>query len=230
MSISVIFMLMTSVAVTTVAAFPNDAIRSKTFITYVGDEIGEEYTDTYDVFEYSGIRWSEGSVVTYIINTNGAPEGAVTEISEAFETWDAVIVTELFNNVVEETIIRVKGNGFDGKNVISWRRLRRGAIAMATVWFNRYTLEIVEFGIVFNTAYTWGIDIDGKEGTEDDLVDAFDIQNIATHEAGHTLMLLDLYMPEACALTMYGYGAYGETYARTLGTGDKNGIEFIYGS
>ena len=227
MSISVIFMLMTSVAVTTVAAFPNDAIISKTFITYV-EPIGVEGEDTYNVYEYSGIHWSEESEVTYSVNTNGAPAGATMAIVNAFETWDAEIGDTLFSDDVQ-TVSRVKGNRFDGKNVISWGRLRRGVIAMATVWYNRDTSEIVEFGIVFNTAYTWGIDSDG-EGTEVILDNAFDVQNIATHEAGHTLMLLDLYLPAANALTMYGYGDYGQTYAISLGDGDKSGIRAIYPS
>ena len=226
MSISVIFLLIASVAVTTVAAFPNDAIISKTFITYV-DPIGVPGEDTYNVYDYSGIHWSEGSVVTYFVNTKGAPVGATTAIFNAFETWDLEINTNLFSDDNVETISRVKGNRFDGKNVISWGRLRRGVIAMATVWYNRDTSEIVEFGIVFNTAYTWGIDADG-EGEEYYLGNAFDVQNIATHEAGHTLMLLDLYIPEANVLTMYGYGAYGETYAMSLGDGDISGIRYIY--
>ena len=151
----------------------------------------------------------------------------IQSIFNAFETWDAEINTNLFSDDNVETISRVKGNRFDGKNVISWGRLRRGVIAMATVWYNRDTSEIVEFGIVFNTAYTWGIDADG-EGEEYYLGNAFDVQNIATHEAGHTLMLLDLYIPEANVLTMYGYGAYGETYAMSLGDGDISGIRYIY--
>lgn len=223
-SISVIFLLMSSVAITTVAAFTNDTIRSKTFITYV-DPIGEERIDTYNVYEYSGIHWSEGSIVTYSVNTKGAPADAVAAIADAFETWDTEIDNSLFSDDVQ-TISRVKGNRFDGKNVISWGGLRRGVIAQTTVWYNSES-EIIEFGMVFNKAYKWGIDLDG-EGTDYSLTNAFDVQNIATHEAGHTLMLLDLYIPEASALTMYGYGDYGETYARSLGTGDISGINFIY--
>lgn len=223
-SISVIFLLMSSVAITTVAAFPNDTIRSKTFITYV-DPLGDEGTDTYNVYEYSGIHWSEGSIVTYSVNTKGAPAGAVAAIADAFETWDAEIENSLFSDDVQ-TISRVKGNRFDGKNVISWGGLRRGVIAQTTVWYNSES-EIIEFGMVFNKAYKWGIDLDG-EGTEYSLTNAFDVQNIATHEAGHTLMLLDLYIPAASALTMYGYGDYGETYARSLGAGDISGINVIY--
>ena len=80
---------------------------------------------------------------------------------------------------------------------------------------------------MFSTAYKWGIDADG-EGSRYTLTGAFDVQDIATHEAGHTLMLDDLYMSSASALTMYGYGSFGETYAISLGTGDISGINAIY--
>ena len=164
---------------------------------------------------------------SYSINTKGAPEGAIEAIKAAFETWDTAIEINLFDDEVG-TVTREKGNRFDGKNVISWGGLRRNVIAQTTIWWNDDN-EIVEFGMVFNKNFEWGIDTDGEEPGFV-LENAFDIQNIATHEAGHTLLLLDLYMPEACALTMYGYGDYGETYARSLGTGDISGITAIYGN
>ena len=57
---------------------------------------------------------------------------------------------------------------------------------------------------------------------------AYDVQNIMTHEAGHWLMLLDLYQWRTQKLTMYGYGALGELQKRTLGVGDELGIDQIY--
>src|SRR3989339_43583 len=194
MAVSAILLVMASFAIVIVSAFPNDVVREKTFITYYVDPLGTPYTDTYNVYAYSGVHWSTGRVVTYSVNTKGAPAGAIIAV-----------------------------NRYDGKNVISWGRLGRGIIAQTTVWYYTTTLEIVEFGMVFNTAYKWGIDADG-EGSAYTLTNAFDVQNIATHEAGHTSMLDDLYMPETSALTMYGYGSYGQTYAISLGAGDVNGI------
>jgi hypothetical protein len=57
-----------------------------------------------------------------------------------------------------------------------------------------------------------------------------DLQNIATHEFGHWLVLNDLYKKPARQQTMYGYGAYAETKKRTLESGDIAGLETIYGS
>jgi len=224
--LSGILLLVASLAVATVSAFPDDVIREKTFITYYIDE-SQPYTDQYNVFAYSGIHWVTETSISYSINSNGAPAGATTAIKNAFETWDAQTGRELFNDAMGTASRREAGNKFDGKNVISWGRLGRNIIAQTTVWYYSSTGAIVEFGMVFSTAYKWGIDIDGEEPAYT-LTGKFDVQDIATHEAGHTLMLEDLYMPEASALTMYGYGAYGQTYARSLGAGDISGIKAVY--
>jgi hypothetical protein len=98
-------------------------------------------------------------------------------------------------------------------------------IAVTVVWgyFNvppKYR-EIVEFDILFNTAYAWG-DADIDSGS-------MDVQNIATHELGHGLGLGDLYETTAWQETMYGYSDYGETMKRDLYLGDIAGIQSLYG-
>lgn len=226
LSIAVLMLLIASFSVAMVSAFPDDAIREKTFITYYVEPIGTPSTETYNVYAYSGIHWSTATLnIAYSVNSKGAPAGAKTAINAAFETWDQQIGDTLFNDDVGTAT--QAGSKFDGKNVVSWARLGRGIIAQTTVWYNRNTKEIVEFGMVFSTAFKWGIDADG-EGSAYTLTNAFDVQNIATHEAGHTLMLDDLYMTGANRLTMYGYGSFGETYAISLGTGDTSGIKAIY--
>ena len=219
-------LLLTTFSVSLVSAFPNDVIREKTFVTYYGSGTGAG-TDQYDVYAYDGIHWASGTTVTYTVNTKSAPTGSLNAVKAAFETWDAQIGDKLFNDNVAQASSNWVGNKHDGRNVVSWGRLGARIIAQTTVWYNPSTKEISEFGMVFSTAYKWGIDSDGElSGTV--LVGKFDVQDIATHEAGHTLMLEDLYMDAASQLTMYGYGAYGQTYARSLGLGDINGIHAIY--
>ncbi len=222
-----ILLLIASFAVATVSAFPENVVREKTFVTYYyGYPLGTPGTDSYNVYAYDGIHWAAGKLpITYYVSSKGAPSGVISAVKNAFETWDALVGDKLFKDSVQS--INAAGNKYDGKNVVSWSRLGRGIIAQTTVWYNTKTLEIVEFGMVFSTAYKWGIDADG-EGPKYVLTKAFDVQDIATHEAGHTLMLEDLYMPEANALTMYGYGSYGQTYAISLGVGDISGIKAIY--
>ncbi len=53
--------------------------------------------------------------------------------------------------------------------------------------------------------------------------DAYDLQNIATHEIGHWIGLDDLFDDSDKDLTMYAFGAGGEVKKRTLGQGDISG-------
>jgi hypothetical protein len=223
LSAIIVIAMLLSIAIPSASASKN-VIKEKTFITYV-DPIGTPGSDTYNVYEYSGVHWKPGTIVTYSVNTKGAPSGALNAVKKAFETWDAAVSAEVFNDNVAVASSKLVGNKYDGKNVISWGRLQTGIIAQTTTWYYTSTNEIVEVGMVFNTLYRWGIDPNPNDNIK---INAFDVQNIATHEAGHTLMLLDLYVPEASQLTMYGYGAYGQTYAQTLGAGDISGIQYIY--
>ncbi|MFC1873432.1 matrixin family metalloprotease, partial [Chloroflexota bacterium] len=55
-----------------------------------------------------------------------------------------------------------------------------------------------------------------------------DVQNIMTHEAGHWLMLLDMYDYYASEQTMYGYASQLELKKISLEEGDISGIQVIY--
>ena len=85
--------------------------------------------------------------------------------------------------------------------------------------YNTSSGAIVDSDIRFNTIYPWGIY--GSSGV-------FDVQNIATHEFGHSLSLKDLYNITDAEKTMYGYGGLGETQHRTLHQDDIDGITYIY--
>ena len=168
----------------------------------------------------------------YYVNTSGAPDGALEEIIASFNTWDnEVAASDLFVYADETSI---SGRRLDGQNTVSWARIApKRTIAIATFWYysddNPETFdEIIEFDIVFNSFLNWGIDADDEE---DDyyLTGAFDIQNIATHEVGHIVGLDDLYDSDNSYLTMYGYGAEGETKKISLEDGDKAGAHEIYG-
>jgi hypothetical protein len=175
-----------------------------------------------------GVKWADKDLpVKYSINANGYG-GGFDAVVAAFETWDAEVAKELYDNAVETTdrsgILR------DDNNTVSWAFIEdNNIIAQCTIWFYVNTKEIIEFDIVFSTQQPWGIDPDGEE-TSYVLTNAFDIQNIATHEAGHTLHLGDLYESEYSEMTMYGYAGIGEVKKRSLEWGDKNGVHKLYGA
>ncbi len=80
---------------------------------------------------------------------------------------------------------------------------------------------MVESDILFDTDFNWG---DAK--TDPSLMD---IQNIATHEIGHTLGLSDLYTKSCVNVTMYGYSTEGDVEKRSLEPADIAGLLSIYG-
>lgn len=96
-------------------------------------------------------------------------------------------------------------------------------IAVTIVWgyFNGLVSKrrIVEWDQIYNTAYQWSDN--GEAGK-------MDFENIATHELGHSVGLIDLYNSSCIDETMYGYASEGETKKRDLNSGDITGMNQLY--
>lgn len=181
---------------------------------------------------YDGVHWAN-PVVSYKVSANGSSlgSGAVTAaVNSSFDTWENETnnVGRLDNSnidfIYDSSLLlkRERGARFNGMNTVSWGKIGgRTTIAQTTYWYYSISKELVEFDIVMNNSrgFNWSTTGDAN---------AFDVQNIATHEAGHTLVLLDLYDSQDSRLTMYGYSSLGETNKRDLGLGDCLGVEHIY--
>ena len=167
----------------------------------------------------------------YYINPSGAPEGAFDEVGLSFETWDSVVPEELFSPAQQTSAYGLR---YDGQNTISWVKIAPPkTIGLTRLWYmddgNPDTFDpITEFDVAFNSFLAWGIDPDDEGSLT--ISKAYDIQNIATHEAGHVVGLADLYEEQYRELTMYGYGRTGETIKLSLEEGDEAGAYFIYTS
>ena len=217
-------------------------------------------------YSYSGIRWqdpngADNSGIPYYVNPNFSTykspnltkTAARTAIAASFKTWvDAqdihVLSPEGSLLYKDAGLTTLSGGRLDGRNVISWKPLSTGTIAITYVWYYTATKYIAEFDILLNNSYAWtytepnltgvaydpnGPADDGVNGTYGDplntgIARTFDVRDIMTHEAGHTLMLKDLYDSTDRDLTMYGYGSYGELKKDTLGYGDFLGLNAIY--
>ena len=100
-------------------------------------------------------------------------------------------------------------------------------IAVTNVWYTRFSKQIVDYDVLFNTYYRW-FDCTQTKCTSTNK--GMDLQNIATHETGHGLGLADIYNSVCSSVTMFGYSSYGETQKRTLEPADVTGLQKIYGS
>jgi hypothetical protein len=185
--------------------------------------------DPADVYKLSNLILP--GPVTYYVDTEDAGVAAntvLTEIIASFDAWNAVIPVKLFRfgGTTDAPSKAVPDNQYS----ISWGPLNSGIIAETTMWYypGKPPRSIVEFDIVFNSALPWGIDRDG-EGDKDTTT-AYDIRNIATHEAGHPVGLDDIYDEQSGMLTMYGYGDIGETQKISLEPGDIKGAQVLYGA
>jgi PKD repeat protein len=181
---------------------------------------------TVNAFEvsttYSGkeIKWSSLNV-SYSINATGGPSGSLNAITAAMQTWTNVPnknFTFVYNGSTNSTAWGVN----DGKNIVCFGVISdAGVLAVNNFWFYSDTGKMIDSDIKFNTKFTWSTD-----GSQD----KYDVQNVATHELGHSLSLADLYGAADSEKTMYGYSAMGETKQRTLNQDDINGINYLYGN
>ena len=178
----------------------------------------EEETDRYKWGPK--LHWASTDLpVEVTVYTPGAPTGAYAAVTPAFEEWEdyTINIWTVNKNDADDPPGAVRDEG----NTISWGEIdgSGGIIAITYYWYWVNTKELVEFDIIFDIADLWGT------GSGD----FFDIQNVATHEIGHTLVLSDLRSPKDGALTMHAYTWWGDTMKSTLGSGDISGVQAIYG-
>lgn len=169
--------------------------------------------------DYALLNYHWYSTINYYINpTNSygfSSSVVINTITASANAWDAKTSYQVFS--YKSTTSRIAGTR-DGYNIVSWGSYQAGAIAVTFIWTKGK--RVLETDCLMNTYYAWSLS--GQAGK-------MDVQNIMTHEFGHWCGLKDLYNDKDYWLTMYGYGDYGETYKRTLGLGDINGLRAVYG-
>ncbi|MFH1125656.1 MAG: matrixin family metalloprotease [Candidatus Altiarchaeota archaeon] len=197
------------------------------FIHYKGSVRPAKGVRPETCYKLMGVKWNP-LPVSYVINPNNPqnlPQDFVTSaISTSAETWDNAMTRELFNDVYSISPTATYGvRDYQNSIVFGPYSGSSSVIAVTSVWYNRKTKAIIEFDILFNTAgaWTWG------DGAADSSL--MDLQNIATHELGHSVGLSDLYTLACSTVTMYGYSDNGDTSKRTLEPADVTGLQKMYG-
>jgi hypothetical protein len=196
-------------------------------------------------YDYSGLHWGNMPVEYYVTNAGSLPAGFLDAVQASFTAWDSASGpyavsymgpttvlpdTEVWDDAIGKYIP-------DMVNVVGWKDLGDSdAIGVTYYWYNTYTKELVDVDTALNSnsAYYWWQNlIVGDPDTAvwmEDKSDVYDVdvQNIMTHEAGHWLLLGDLYQKPAGNQTMYGISAEFELKKRSLESGDEAGIQVIY--
>jgi hypothetical protein len=179
---------------------------------------------TSTCYKLMGVKWST-LPVSYVINPSNpqgmAAESIVGAISASANTWDSATSKELFNDAYAIDYSAQYGVQ-DYVNAIAFGEYPDGnVIAVTSVWYTRVGKRIVEFDMLFNTGFVWG------DATMDPGV--MDLENIATHELGHSVGLSDIYTSSCSTVTMYGYSGNGDVQKRTLEQPDITGLQSMYG-
>lgn len=170
-------------------------------------------------WSHTGWKWTTAypaRVDTW--NPSGIASSTVVSIfGTSSETWDAQVAANIFNTFSSGGS-RLNIPVRDNYNQHGWQDLSSTTIASTWTWSS--SGSALESDAAYNTDFAWSSA--GASG-------AMDLQNIATHELGHTFGMghSSSTSVNAC-LTMYPSGSLGETQKRTLGDGDINGIKARY--
>jgi hypothetical protein len=242
MIISAVFLLVTGFSVFAIAGNATNAgndrgpLEKITFIHYRDGHIrpignpgkgGSTDTSTCYGFLAKGAKWK--TTEPYQINpsnTEGISESdVVNAVALSDVQWDDQVSFNIFGTSSVNYSASYNNGSFDGNNTISFGSVSSpGAIAVTNIWgyFSGPlpTRELVEWDMLLDqTDFSWGI----GDATK------MDLQNIVTHEIGHSAGMGDLYTSKCNGQTMYGYSTEGETSKRDLDVGDIKGIKALYG-
>lgn len=172
---------------------------------------GGSCKETGEWEKFTNATWPDGATIDYYID-NSPSDSAV---NGGFDAWNAYLGSGV--SFGGET------SSDETENVVTTEDLDSGVLASATVWYT--PSEIQRFKVKFDSTTTWEV-LESTDETCSASGTTYDVQNVATHEAGHTLGLG--HPDDADAHTMWGTAAKGETLKRTPAKGDKNGANALY--
>jgi len=166
-----------------------------------------------------GISWPSASTVRYSLDASGCSNdcgGAVAAVNAGFDAWEVSGVTFTQDNTNPD-----QNPCSDDANSVNWTAIDGvdGVVAQTFVCFNPATKEIMGFEMQFDADDAWTDSADGNR---------LDIQGTAAHEAGHAVGLDHVNPPKAARLTMFPFIALDDAGIRTLGCGDRLGVNRAY--
>lgn len=178
----------------------------------------------YETCKTSGgidIKWNNPEA-TYFINETGGPAGNRSAVDAGMQAWSDAASSD-FTFISGGTTASTAHGINDGANIVTFGSLSAGTVAENRFWYKTgppsQEGRLLDSDIQFNTYYSWSTN--GSSGT-------FDVQNVGTHEHGHSLCLVDLYSGADSEKTMYGKVSAAELKKQTLDQDDIEGITYLY--
>jgi len=175
-----------------------------------------------------GVHWQDFPVIYYV---NGANSGITpTTLAEAaivrsFDVWDNEDHGGVANNFFDRTTIKANAH-----ITVEWAPIdgSSGTLGFASTNYSPPLKKMNFVKIVLDADDTWKVHASVVCGNQ---VGGFDIEDVAVHEIGHAVGLAhvkgieDLYNTEFASIIFQG-----ETHKRTLGLGDKDAMDSLYGT
>jgi hypothetical protein len=174
---------------------------------------------TSNAYKLTGWDWSGSYSAKVDPDGSGlGASGVLSAFGSSGSTWDQATSGAIWGGVTQNSNGAAAGKK-DNVNQFGWKNGGGSTIAVTYTWSSGG--NAVESDAKYNKQYAWSLSGEANK---------MDLQNIATHEIGHTYGI-DHPTTNAAneCLTMYAYADYGETKKRTLGDGDISAIKALYG-
>lgn len=171
-------------------------------------------------YSRSGSRVSGSQTVHF--NPAGATiGGAASAFQAAYNTWKAADANAPTMSVVSDS--SVSSPTADHRYELMFKPLAGRTLAITYTW--HWSTGEYESDTAFSTKAPWFIAPGEGDGCYEGIA-KYDLQNTATHEFGHELGLSHV---SSAFNTMAPTATMGETYKRSLASGDAAGLRAIYG-
>ncbi len=183
-------------------------------------------SDPDSVSVVSPAGWHLPSSFTYRLNNASVPSsvgaGSTAIAAQSFGTWSGAVNNKITFTQGSDTFINKAA--LDGQNVITWGRTQGTALAVTYIWYDKTTGIASELDTIMNLKFFWK----WSDSSTCAWTNAYDAQDILTHELGHWMGLDDEYAGEFTNNTMFGYGSQMEAKKDTLTTGDISAVSSLY--